>query len=159
MKLAVGGMQQQSCVSFFMCGFQGSQISYTCWWLDLEFISKSTGNYNLFVHRCLRHTIPRTRNVLDLLCYQPMIANSTSSLVEVHHDLPQAVWLDVLLFCAAFWSHPWLFRPCICRTQHQLCDIQSLLSALSSRKYRRDIRRSQQHQAFREVLPVLVHRW
>ena len=54
MKLAVDGMPHQSCVSFFMWGFQGSQISCTCWWLDLEFISKSTGNDNLFIHRCLR---------------------------------------------------------------------------------------------------------
>ena len=46
------------------------------------------------------NTIPQTSNVLDLLCYQPMAENSTSSLVEVHHDLPQAVWLDVLFYAA-----------------------------------------------------------
>ena len=33
----------------------------------------------------------QSRNVLDLFCYQPMTDNSTSSLVEVHHDLPQAI--------------------------------------------------------------------
>ena len=156
MKLAVDGMQHQYCVSFFMCGFQGSQISCPCWWLDLEFISKSTGNQNVFVPA---NTIPQKRNVLDLLCYQSMTDNSTSSLVEVHHDLPQAVWLAVLLYCAAFWWYPWLLRPCTCRTQHQFCDIQSLLSALYSRKCRPELRRSQQHQAFQELLPVLVHRW
>ena len=35
--------------------------------------------------------IPQTRNVLDLLCYQPMRENWTSYLVEVNNDLTQAV--------------------------------------------------------------------
>ena len=41
-------MQHQYCVSFFMCGFQVSQISCTCWWLDLE--CRWTPSFNLRSH-------------------------------------------------------------------------------------------------------------
>ena len=155
MKLAVDGMQHESCVSFFICGFQGSQISCSCWWLDLKFISKSTGNYNFFVHRCLRTQVLRP----DLLCYQSMTEGSISSLVEVRHNLPQAVWLAVLLYSAAFWSHAWLFHPC---TWH-LSNTSSILWCCFQHciyvKCRPDPRRSQKHQTFQVLLPVLVHRW
>ena len=106
------------------------------------------------------NTIPQNINVLDLLCYQPMTEHSTSALVEVHHDLQQAVRLSVRLYCTAFWSYPWLFRPCTCRPQHRFCDTQSLLPALSSSKCRPYLQGSHQHQSvLQELLQWLDRRW